>query len=111
MNKLKTKGIAAATVAIAAIAGGTAAVAANGGDQGEAPITGAALTRASAAALGQVGQGRVTETEVGGDEAYYEVEVTLADGSQVDVRLNRNFKVIGQKADREAPGTQDGPRG
>ncbi len=33
----------------------------------------------------------VTGTEVGDEESYYEVEVTKADGSQVDVQLNDNF--------------------
>ena len=35
------------------------------------------------------GEGKVTETEVGDEESYYEVEITLDDGSQVDVQLDR----------------------
>ena len=49
---------------------------------------GPALDKASAAALEHTGEGRVTETEVGDEESYYEVEVTLDDGSQVDVQLD-----------------------
>ena len=93
-----------ATGAIAALAGGGAAIAgATGGDDDAAdkPIAGSALDRAKAAALEHTGQGRVTETEVGDEESYYEVEVTLDDGSQVDVQLDRGFNVVGGEADRE----------
>jgi uncharacterized membrane protein YkoI len=89
--------------AAAIVAGGTGAgiAAANGDDDNEAPITGQALDKASAAALEQTGEGRVTETEVGDEESYYEVEVTLDDGSQVDVQLDRDFNVVGGEADSE----------
>jgi uncharacterized membrane protein YkoI len=97
-----------AVMAIGALGAGGAAIAgaAGGGDDGggDKAITGAALDRASAAALRATGGGRVTETEVGDEESYYEVEVTRADGSQVDVQLDRGFDVVGQKADHE-----DGP--
>lgn len=36
----------------------------------------------------------MTGTEVGDEESYYEVEVTLADGSQVDVQLDRAFRFV-----------------
>jgi uncharacterized membrane protein YkoI len=89
--------------AAAIVAGGTGAgiAAANGGDDNDAPITGDALDKASAAALEHTGEGRVTETEVGDEESYYEVEVTLDDGSQVDVHLDRSFNVVGSGADHE----------
>ena len=64
-------------------------------------ISGQALDRASAAALQETGGGKVTETEVGDEESQYEVEVTLDDGSQVDVQLDRDFQVVGQSADHE----------
>lgn len=54
----------------------------------------------SAAALAETGGGRVTETEVGDEEAYYEVGVTLGDGRQVDVAVDRDFSVVGSKTDR-----------
>lgn len=84
--------------AIAALAAGAAELddAAEGPD---AAITGAALERASEAALAHVGAGRVTETEVGDEEGFYEVEVTLADGTQIDVHLDEDFQVLGDESD------------
>ena len=73
----------------------------------ETPITGDALAKASAAALAFTGGGTVTQTEVGDEESLYEIEVTLADGSQVDVQLDENFVVVGNKAD--PPGTDTDP--
>jgi uncharacterized membrane protein YkoI len=88
---------------IAALAAGGAGVAAatGGDDDGEQPITGSALDKAEAAALAETGDGTVTETETGDEESLYEVEVTLDDGSQVDVQLDRNFDVVGSEADDE----------
>jgi uncharacterized membrane protein YkoI len=93
--------IIAAAVVIAA-AGATAAAAAAGGDDDatDRAITGGALDRAKAAALADT-PGKVTETEVGDEESYYEVEVTRPDGSQVDVQLDRDFRVVGSQADGE----------
>ncbi|MDH3397129.1 MAG: hypothetical protein OEM81_04770 [Acidimicrobiia bacterium] len=73
-------------------------VAAAGGDV-DMPITGADLDQATAAALAYTGDGRVTGTEVGDEESFYEVEVTLSDGSQVDVQLDEQFNVVGSEAD------------
>jgi len=78
------------------------------GDDNESPITGSALDKASAAALEETGGGRVTETEVGDEESYYEVEVTLDDGSQVDVQLDKSFTVVSSSADHEDTGKDDG---
>jgi hypothetical protein len=92
---------------VIALAGGGAAgaVAAIPDDDGtEQRITGDALDRASAVALDHAGGGRVTATEVGDEEGFYEVEVTLPDGSQVDVHLDRSFRVLGGEADRDGPG-------
>lgn len=90
-------GGAAATIALTAGVGMASGV---GGDNGsDAPITGEALTRASDLALKQTGGGRVTATELGGDESYYQVEVTRADGKQVDVQLDNNFVVLSAKVD------------
>jgi hypothetical protein len=73
------------------------------GDDDEQPITGDALEKASAAALAHTGGGRVTETEVGDEEGYYEVEVTLDDGTQVDVHLDQNFNVLSADQDDDGP--------
>ena len=103
------KRILIAALAVAALgAGGTAiAGATRGGDDGDGhdkAIPGSALDRASAAALKATGGGKVTESEVGDEESYYEVEVTRADGSQVDVQLDRQFNVVGKSADSEEDG-------
>lgn len=89
-----------ALIALAALGGG-AALATGQLDDNEQPITGEALQRASDAALAYTGEGRVTETEQGDEDSYYEVEVTLDDGSQVDVQLDRDFKVVSGEADND----------
>jgi uncharacterized membrane protein YkoI len=93
--------LCAGAIAVAAAGVGTVAVGAATNDDNEAPITGAALEQASKAALAHTGGGRVTETEIGDEDSYYEVEVTLDDGSQVDVQLDENFHVVSSKADHE----------
>ena len=91
--------LAGGAVAAIAVGSGVTFAVAGGGDDDEAPITGDALTRASEAALAETGGGRVTETEVGDEESYYEVEVTLDDGTQIDVQLDQSFKVVGGETD------------
>ena len=96
--------IAMATASALAVAGaaGTGVAVATGGDDSdddEAPITGTALDGASRAALAHTGEGRVTGTEVGDEESTYEVEVTLDDGTQVDVQLDDEFAVVGDERD------------
>ena len=59
------------------------------------PITGPDLERASAVALEFTGEGRVTATEIEDEESYYEVEVRLDDGREVDVQLDEAFNVVG----------------
>jgi len=88
--------------AIIVATGATAGIAtAVGGDDSEAPITGQALDRAKAAALEHTGEGQVTETEVGDEESYYEVEVTLDNGDETDVQLNKDFSVVGSETETE----------
>ena len=97
--------VAAALVVGAGAASGGAAIAAGGDDDAtETPITGSALQNATAAALEHTGGGRVTGTEVGDEESYYEVEVTLDGGRQVDVQLDRSFNVVSSEGDREESG-------
>ena len=98
----RTKVIITATIGGAtALAGTGLAVAGNplDDDATDTPITGTALERASAAALAHTGEGRVTETENGDEESRYEVEVTLDDGTQVDVQLDEDFNVVGDESD------------
>jgi uncharacterized membrane protein YkoI len=104
MDKLKGIIIGVAAVAVLAI-GGTAIANNLGGDDDDGSdqaITGAALDKAKAAALAHTGGGKVTETEAGDEEGAYEVEVTMSDGSQVDVHLDKRFHVLGQHGDDDA---------
>jgi uncharacterized membrane protein YkoI len=102
MNR-RTRWIAAGALAVAVVGGGAGIAVASGGDDDETdtPISGSALDRARAVALEHTGGGRVTGTEVGDEEGYYEIEVRRDDGSQVDVHLDRDFNVIGSKRDSE----------
>lgn len=95
---------------VAIVAGAAAVIAGGGGIAGAAggpdstegpdvPISGAALQKASDAALAETGGGRVSGSEVHDEDSYYEVEVTRDDGSQVDVQLDENFAVVGSKTD------------
>jgi len=102
--KHRIKLLIGGTALVAAATLGTGvAIAGSGGDDDatERPIAGEARTRAEAAALASTGGGRVTATEEGDEESVYEVEVTRDDGSQVDVQLDRDFSVVGTKADRD----------
>jgi uncharacterized membrane protein YkoI len=103
--KRSTK-ITLGTAVAAAVAAGGAGIAAAGGSDDAAegpdtPITGPDLDRAEEAALAETGGGRVTGTEVGDEESYFEVEVTLPDGRQVDVQLDEGFRVVGSESDGE----------
>ncbi|MDQ3676039.1 MAG: hypothetical protein M3401_04420 [Actinomycetota bacterium] len=75
-------------------------------DATEKPITGSALDKAAHAALAHVGGGDVTDTEVGDEEGYYEVEVTTNTG-QVDVHLDKQFNVVSTERDNDQ--NEDGP--
>jgi hypothetical protein len=105
---LKRMGIVTA-VGAAAVVIATGIASAQPDDGEGTPITGEALTKASQAALAFTGGGTVTATEVGDEESLYEVEVTMADGSQVDVQLDENFVVVGDKTD--PPGADIEPDG
>jgi hypothetical protein len=112
----KVKGAVIAAVVLVALAIGGAAIAGaagGGGDDGDGKaITGSALDRASKVALDHTGGGKVTGTEAGDEEGAYEVEVTRADGSQVDVHLDKSFHVLNAKADgdhgEQESGSQEG---
>jgi hypothetical protein len=107
-GKKKLLALAAAGLLVVVIAGSAGgAVIATGGDD-EQPITGSALDEASRVALEHTNGGRVTGTEVGDEESFYEVEVTLDDGSQLDVQLDENFIFVGDKVDDETESDTDG---
>lgn len=106
MNRKQARLAIVAGVAVAGLALGATTVAAENSDTDvedaedrnegpDIPITGADLDRASAVALEFTGEGQVTATEIEDEESYYEVEVTLDDGSEVDVQLDESFDVVG----------------
>jgi uncharacterized membrane protein YkoI len=104
MTSRTKKGLIAAA-AVAALGAGGAAIAvgtdeAGDDDATQKAITGSALQKASDAALEHTGGGEVTETEVGDEESYYEVEVTTDDGQQ-DVQLDRDFNVVSSEGDSD----------
>jgi hypothetical protein len=94
------------------LAVGTGVAVAQPDDGDGPPITGDALAQASQAALAFTGGGTVTQTEVGDEESYYQVEVTLADGKQTDVNLDPQFRVVGNKTEpADADSEPDGGAG
>src|SRR5687767_13040369 len=109
MRTLTKVTVVAASGAVFVFVGGAGVVTAmNPGsprDDAESSITGEALQRAHDAALTATDGGRVTGTEVGDEDSYYEVEVTLPDGRHVDVQLDEAFGLV--SADPDGP---DGDR-
>lgn len=99
--------------ALAVVLAGTGVAVASGvmGDDDEPPIEEPTLSEASRVALEHVGGGRVTETEVGDEESMYEVEVTLDDGSQVDVQLDEDLQVVESSVDGEGDDDGEGDEG
>ena len=115
MNRKKLA-VGAAAAAVLAVGGGGAAIAAQqagdsaaGGETSEQQATGPDVEKAKNVALEHTSGGRVTGTEVGDEEGYYEIEVTRDDGSQVDVHLDRDLNVLGTLSDNESPDDKDGP--
>jgi hypothetical protein len=107
-TRMKRIGLIGILVIALLVATAGIALAARGGlGDTQKPITGPALARAAEAALASTGGGRVTETEIGDEDSYYEVEVTLAGGRQVDVQLDRSFSVVSTKADSDSSSDQD----
>lgn len=91
--------IAGAAVVTAGTVGAARALSAADDDAQDRPIPTSELKQAEQAALAETGGGEVTETEVDDEESKYEVEVTLDDGTQVDVQLDENFQVVGTEND------------
>ena len=110
MNSRTKKGlVAAGVVAVLGVGGAAVALGTDEGGDDDATqrsISGSALKQASDAALEHTGGGRVTETEVGDEESYYEVEVTTDEGQQ-DVQLDRNFNVVSSESDSDSGEDED----
>jgi uncharacterized membrane protein YkoI len=94
--------IAAALTAVFAGMGAGISVAqdAGSGDDGDVPLSGTSLDRASEAALEQAGGGEVVDSEVE-DEGGYEIEVNLDDGRQIEVQLDANYAVMSSDENEE----------
>ena len=103
---LRTLVIAAAVAMLVLLGAGVAYAT---GDDSSSQPTGSNIDEAKSIALDQTNGGRVTGTEVGDEEGYYEVEIIKDDGSQVDVHLARDFNVLSTPADHEGHDTKDGP--
>ncbi len=99
--KKSTRWTISGAAALAVLGGGSGIALAAGDDGPDVSLTGDALERASDAALAHTGGGEVTDTEAGDEEGAYEVEVTLEDGSEVDVHLGEDFAVLGDERDDE----------
>jgi len=98
---------AAAAVVLALGAGGVAY--ATGDDDSVQQATGSNIEKAKSAALEHTNGGRVTGTEIGDEEGYYEIEIIQDDGTRVDVHLDRDLDVLGKLADHESPDGKDAP--
>ncbi|WP_220794810.1 PepSY domain-containing protein [Nocardioides pelophilus] len=98
-------GGAGAVALIAIAAGGGYAVTAGDDDQ---PIPAGDRERAEDAALSETGGGTVTDAEMDDEQSKYEVEVTLDDGTQVDVQLDDSFGVVSTETDGPEDGDDDG---
>ncbi len=100
MKRSKKIVLASSVAGLVVVGGAGAALAGSGDDDAtDRAIDGAALQQASDAALAETGGGKVTETEQGDEESLYEVEVTLDNGDQVDVQLDKDFQVVGTKTE------------
>jgi uncharacterized membrane protein YkoI len=102
------KVLLAVALAMVMLAGaGVAYASGSGEDSSEQRATGPGIEKAKSIALDHTNGGRVTGTEIGDEEGYYEVEVVRGDGSQVDVHLGRDFDVLSTPADHEGSDSKD----
>lgn len=100
MNRRLIMMVLVAVVTAALATGGVAMAGSEDDLEGpDVPITGTALEQASAAALAHTGEGRVTGTEVGDEEGFYEIEITLDSGRQVDVHLDESFGYLSEEGE------------
>lgn len=107
MGRKKAIVIGTSALALAGLAGGGAAWATAGDDAGER-VGGPAAERAAAAALSHVGAGTLEGIERGDDgRSAWEVEITRADGSTVEVQLDASYNVLAS-GDDDADSAGDG---
>src|SRR5215204_1234532 len=106
-RNVKTILVAAAVATILLVGAGVAYATGSGDDSSEQQATGPGIEKAKSIALDYTNGGRVTGTEIGDEEGYYEVEVIRGDGSQVDVHLDRDFNVLSTPVDHEGSDSKD----
>jgi uncharacterized membrane protein YkoI len=68
-------------------------------DESDASLAGDAAAKASDAALATTGGGTVLGVESDDGDAGYEVEIRKADGSEAEVELDKDFKVVQRTED------------
>jgi uncharacterized membrane protein YkoI len=92
----KTAWIAGSAIGLALILGGAGVGwAVSNSSNSDDSLSSSALEQASAVALAAVGEGTVSNAELSDDlDHAYAIEVTIADGSEVDVLLDEAFAVV-----------------
>lgn len=108
LKSFKSKTAALATVGVLSLGGAAAAVAATSGTP--TPLTGDITDKASTAALAKYPGATLVGIQSEPDGTY-EAEVRKADGTQVDVELDKDFKVTGTHAGGQGRGGHGGPGG
>jgi len=110
LRKRAKVAIAGGVLALGLVGAGTA-MAVSGGD-GVGSVSGpdADHARAAAVAVARGGQAGPVRAESGGGAAYG-VDVTQSDGTRLDVRLDRNFAVLGAQPVGQDTGGGDGGDG
>ena len=103
MKKKVLVGTAVAAVAVAgAVTGGALAFAGGAGDDDDTRVTGPEADRAAEAAVTEAGGGTASSVEREDEGAVaWEVEVTRADGTKVEVDLDASYAVVASEADAE----------
>lgn len=97
-TKLRSKRVLVTTAAVAVLAAGGAGVWATTASADE--VSGGDRDRVAAAAVKAAGGGTATEVETSDDPGEaYEVEVRREDGTEVDVTLDTNLKVLATETD------------
>jgi len=109
LRKSAKVAIAGGVLALGLVGAGTA-MAVSGGDGGSVSGPDADHARAAAVAVAPGGQAGPVRAESGGGAAYG-VDVTQPDGTRLDVRLDRNFAVLGSQPGGQDTGGGDGGDG
>ncbi len=109
LAKLRSRRVIVITAATAALAvgGGFWATAANA----DSDVRGGDWDRVGNAAVQAVGGGAVLDVETSDDPGQaYEAEVRKPDGSEVDVALDKDLKVVARQAETPDPALTDSAR-